>query len=742
MKEFRLAIVGGGPSCTYVLERLAATAPHIREPFALQIHVFEKTGEFGSGQVHSPNQPSSSFLNRIAGQVAFAADETVEGAGPLLPREQRPTLHEWCRTMFENTGDPVFDLEPESWPKRKVHGLALQHAFRNYLISLGKHSSVRVHLHQAEVIDVQEFNEDCFRVSARGIGATPLTEVQVEQVLLVTGHSCSDPRLSEVLSPRVEFARQGKAVYISCAYPLEQIPTAAASSGKVVGTDGMGLTAIDVILYLTEGRGGTFERQACSGRVVYRPSGEEPSCIVPFSATGLFTFARPFNAKEKDPSTLEHRPVFLTELAIDRLRESVGRPLEISPFGVQRQLDFERDVFPLVLLEMSFVYYKTLLGEDFGSCLARAARTEYEAFLQGKARTATPEQAVALLLEPVEAVVSQAFDEIECALEGRPTRRDCEGMEHKWSLTAALNRYRFVVFGPNPASRLSPNGHNISPEGNRFSWDRIINPIPPEECSSPERFRAALMAFMDRDHLWAAQNNLDNPPKAAADGVWRDLRQVLAYAIDFGGLTAQSHRRFLSVYMRHHNRLANGAALEVMEKIQALITHGLLDVSVGPNPAVELDQVSQLFVLRGRLTGAKRQLDTIIDAKVHAFDPERDVSPLYRNMLGRGLIRIWRNPGVEGSHFEPGGLALDAEFHPIRTNGRVDPRLTFLGPPSEGVMFFQLGALRPNQNHHVMRDIVGWVRGFWVAVRAHCSPQADSPAPGVGGSPTRFDRTA
>lgn len=32
-------------------------------------------------------------------------------------------------------------------------------------------------------------------------------------------------------------------------------------------------------------------------------------------------------------------------------------------------------------------------------------------------------------------------------------------------------------------------------------------------------------------------------------------------------------------------------------------------------------------------------------------------------------------------------------------------------------MFFQLGALRPNRNHHVVQDILCWMREFWTTVR-------------------------
>src|SRR5258708_34691091 len=104
MRPIRLAIIGAGPSCTYVLERLAATVNAVYNPFMLELDIFDKTGEFGAGQVHSTLQPSTSFLNRIAGQVAFGADESVVGAGPLLPKRLRPPLVGWGRTKFAETG--------------------------------------------------------------------------------------------------------------------------------------------------------------------------------------------------------------------------------------------------------------------------------------------------------------------------------------------------------------------------------------------------------------------------------------------------------------------------------------------------------------------------------------------------------------------------------------------------------------------------------------------------------------
>jgi hypothetical protein len=229
---------------------------------------------------------------------------------------------------------------------------------------------------------------------------------------------------------------------------------------------------------------------------------------------------------------------------------------------------------------------------------------------------------------------------------------------------------------------------------------------------SPGEYQRAAVEFMILDQLWAAQNNVDNPAKAAADGVWRDLRPVFSHAVDFGGLSAASHEVFLNTYLRHHNRLANGAGLEVMNKILALIETGLVDVSTGPDARVEM--TGDAFEVAGTWTGARQRVDVIVDARVHPFDPAADTAPVYPAIMRRGLVCKWRNPDPDGGPgFEPGGLDLTPGFHPVRRDGVVEKRITLLGPASEGVMFFQLGALRPNQNHHVMQDILCWIHDFW-----------------------------
>jgi hypothetical protein len=708
MKRGSLAIVGGGPSSTYVLERLVSLLRADPVAVDLEIHVFEKTGEFGAGAVHSARQPQTSFLNRIVGQVSFAADETVVGAGDLLGESERPTLHEWCQQEYRRTGDERFNLRAEDWPKRFMHGMALAAQFDRYVQHLREIPGVHLELHEDEVVDIDDLGRRLELRCASG------ARIAADQVLFVTGHSVNKPEKYPRQAVWAAAASASGRTFVRYAYPLEATLTPdAVPPGSVVACSGAGLTAIDVALYLSEGRGGTFTRQE-DGSLRYRPSGDEPARIAMVSGAGLFTFARPFNAKQVDLPRYEHQGRFLSETAVDALRESAGIPVRVGT-GTVRQLDFQAHLFPLVTLEMAYLHHTTLYGASVAAHLRSVVEPVFRQFLAAPG----PETAEALGRTIDEAAASVAAA-LQASLDGDPAAAD--GVP--WDVDEAAERFLRVVYGvggspedprddteANRAAYLagapSPWRHPVHPVEHRFSWEDAIRPVPEEAATDPAGYTAAVIDFMERDHLAAAQGNLLNPSKAAADGVWRDLRPVLQHAVDFGGLTAESHRDFVESVMRHHNRLANGAALEVMEKMLALIHAGVIDMSTGPGGRILGDDDG--FTVVGPRTGARSPADVLVDARVHPFDAEADVSPLYASLLDRGLVRMWENPSPDGTPYRPGGLDLSPDFHPLTASGEADRRLTFLGPPSEGVMFFQLGALRPQQNHHLMQDILTWI---------------------------------
>ncbi|MGC0317691.1 FAD/NAD(P)-binding protein [Kitasatospora acidiphila] len=713
-QEFSLALVGGGPRATYALERLAATIDRL-DGRRLAVHVYELGGEFGAGQVHSTEQPHTSYLNRSGSQIAFAADHTVAGAGPVRPPEERPTLHEWCRQRFQANGDAAFDLEPGEFPRRRQHGQALREMFDRYVAELAKVPGVTVTLHAEEVTDLPATDDGRLDVvSTSGVHCT------ADRVLLVTGHSSNDCAGEPGPEAYRAFAQRTGAGYVPSAYPLQpQLSAESLAAGSTVGCAGLGLTAIDQILYLTEGRGGRFESEG--GRLRYQAGGSEPATVYAFSWTGFLPHTRPLNRKEQP-----HQGRFLTTEAIDRLRAAGGRPAED---GGRPQLDFESQVMPLIVLEMAVVHYGTLFGPAAVDLIAAEVDDAYRQFLDGTAGAGQ----VTRLLPGVERVAALLGGKLRDVLAGRLSLTEAAKAVPGWDPAESLTRWLTVMFGADladtvevdpeqrarvPLPSTSPWRLSTEPSANRFDWATLLHPVRLRPGSTQHEFKAAYLDFLDRDLLWANQGNADNPYKASIDSVWRDLRSVISHAVDGGGLTADSHRQFQDQHRRLQNKLSGGTAPEVMAKIRALIEHGVLDVSAGPRAVVLFDEENGRFTLHGDETALRAPLDVLLDSRVHSFDATRDIRPLYRNLIDRGLVRLWqhRTPGQQT--FTPGYIDLDERSRPIGLDGRPVDAVTVLGPPAAARRTYHFAALRPNLDDVLMREIVEWLDGVWAALDA------------------------
>ncbi|MEU1513128.1 FAD/NAD(P)-binding protein [Streptomyces sp. NPDC005811] len=647
-----VVVVGGGPMSTYALAHLAAVLPDAPPAGPVRIVVFERGGRAGAGEVHSDAQPPTGYLNRVAGQIAFAPDESSDPPRKLLPRQLRPTFQEWCAERHARTGHPDFDLRPHDVPRRYVHGLALRELFLGYADRLRSVPGVTVELRGTEVTDVTRAGATApadarrFRLRSADGG-----ELLADEILFVTGHSWNTPAPGSEEEQLA--AHQG---YVSTPYPLaERLDERAVRPDRPVAVRGLGLTAIDVCLQLTEGRGGTFvpDPGAAPHGLRYVSAGREPSVIIAVSPSGVPVSGRPLNGKVAAPARLEHTGVFFTVDAVRALRSRVGVAL---PDG-RRPLDFDRHLVPLVCLEMAWVHHRTLRGDTAVRPLGDAVAEAYQNFLAGHGPW---------------------------------------GEEGADALVRALE---------------APLG-DTDPDGG-FDWRALLDPLPAGSARRGDDgadWARRTAAHLRQDHRDALEGNLRNAVKAACDGVWRDLRAVFGEAVDFGGLTPDSHRRFVRTHLRHYNRLSNGAGLEPMRKVLALLDTGLLDLSVGPEPTVRpVGEGAAAFTVTGGRTGVVRTVETVVEGRVHPFDPQRDVLPLYRSLLDGGLVRLWRNLGPVGAEdFVPGALDLTDRFHPVLPDGSSEPRLTFLGAPAEGLRVFQQSAARPHSNSSVLAVAADW----------------------------------
>jgi hypothetical protein len=118
------------------------------------------------------------------------------------------------------------------------------------------------------------------------------------------------------------------------------------SDGKHVAIDGLGLSAMDSIAALTEGRGGRYIRDGSLSGWRYRASGREPQIYL-FSRSGLPFHCRP----QWRPPTVAPQRLYFTAQAIGALRTSAHKSSHNA------QLDFKEKVLPLIKDEMRAAFY-------------------------------------------------------------------------------------------------------------------------------------------------------------------------------------------------------------------------------------------------------------------------------------------------------------------------------------------------------------------------------------------------
>jgi hypothetical protein len=695
LNKYVVAIVGGGPRSVYALERLLALLQKEPFPGTLSIHVFESHGRIGAGAAHSDEQPVCSYLNRCVDQIAFAADESVLATSVLLPLPLRMTFHQWCQQRFKQTGDERFNLAGNDVPHRYLHGVALRDHFNLYAALLNKLPGVEVIAQHDEVTGVRR-HAAAFKLSF----ASGRECLQADHILFITGHTpCRPKRATE----EARYIRNRR--YIPYPYPLEQcFPLQKVGARSRIGLLGMGLTAIDVCLFLTEGRGGQFISGG-DGGLHYLQSGDEPAQIVVLSPSGKMYSTRPVNAKVMPEHF--HSAEFFSEVAIEQLRQNHGRRIILPDGSLQRQLDFRRDIFPLVVLEMALVYYRTLLGDRWSQRLIEVATPAYLTFLSPASHDG--ERDIHRLLQPVQRLFDQAVADFQ-AFDANNSDSDSAFIGQATAFYRTLTDQelapkRILSALLSLQCRQVKWGHSIHLAAHRFDWLRIFEPFTDQPTRSVSQRRRQVLRWLERDLAAASQGNRLNPLKAACDGVWRDLRAVFSAVTDFGGLTPESQREFSTLWMSYYNRLSNGAGVEAMQKMAALIRQGRV-VLAPAGMRISSARSQKGFILRGR--GQRLKIEHLACARLHPFDARHQQRPLYPMMLREGLIQLWENRVPGGDSFVPGGLMLTAEFHPRTCDLSVETRLTFIGAPAEGVCFFQNAAARPGTNSAALNVAHAW----------------------------------
>ena len=324
----RIAIIGGGPKGLYGFERLTAWLNLYPPPERTEIHIFNRSPSFGAGDIYRTDQPSYLLMNNPVGEINMWGKQ---GPSPVVPGPL--SLPDWLRQTMG------LDVSDHDYTSRAMAGRYLSQGFKSIAANLppNVHGTYVV----GEVIDIsRESGRYSLRLQTQENPGCHSPDEQYDHVLLATGHPKHGKTKQALRFQRFAETHED-AGFIPFVYPAEtafsDVPP-----GCSVGMLGIGLTFVDAVLALTEGKGGRFQRSESAEELVYSPSGEEPRVIYPFSRTGL-----PMIPRISVP-TGNNELRFLTPSALQRLDS-------------RKQLDFDRQIWPLLQQDMIYAYYRIAL---------------------------------------------------------------------------------------------------------------------------------------------------------------------------------------------------------------------------------------------------------------------------------------------------------------------------------------------------------------------------------------------
>lgn len=314
-----VVFVGGGPRTAGLLERFAASADELLDGRRVEIHVVDPFPA-GGGRIWRREQSRLLWMNSMTSDVTIFTDESVECDGPIVPG---PDLATWVAgegaVILEKAG-----LEPPGpmdFPPRLVQAEYLAWVWERVVRDL--RATVVTHPERAV-----ELTADQRVILASG------REIAADAVVLALGYLDRLPTASE--SAWAAQAADAGLTYIPPGYTADVDLDGLWPQAPVI-VRGFGQAFVDLMVLLTEGRGGWYDE--CDGLLSYHPSGDEPILYVG-SRRGV-----PYHSKlgYTVPGT---KPVPTRYLTKEALGEGV--------------LDFDRDVAPLIEKELAYAHYQQL----------------------------------------------------------------------------------------------------------------------------------------------------------------------------------------------------------------------------------------------------------------------------------------------------------------------------------------------------------------------------------------------
>ncbi len=201
------------------------------------------------------------------------------------------------------------------------------------------------------------------------------------------------------------------------------------------------------------------------------------------------------------------------------------------------------------------------------------------------------------------------------------------------------------------------------------------------QYTSATDYQGQVYDMIDADLTEALQPG--GSPVKAGQEVLRILRDQLRSVIEFGGLSLDSYVEFQSNVRGRINRLEAGVPPMRSQQLLGLLDAGVVRIPLGPSPELTAGRDG----MRLSSTTLDEPTTVAVDGVVRGYldmpSLARSSSPLLSRLYAKGRLTQ-----LSYGDTPVGSVAINEDFHPYDTEGRLQPNLSVLGVLTEGVRYF------------------------------------------------------
>ncbi len=299
-----VAIIGLGPRGMHAMERLLYRLANLRGLKGLQLLLFDRSENPGSGAIYDPGQPKSNWMNLSERALDIPQRPEVKGSVEI---PYFPSYHEWIGKNFNE----IHSDEEDYYPPRAKVGHYLTQRFATIYQSI--HTAGLASLYQEKIIRIEE-SEDRLKIETLSG-----KQFMADEILLTTGHQPT--RLSAQMDKWVESTNRRQNLHLFVTpYPVEQFfKSNQLNPRSKIAIRGFGLAMIDVVRTIAE-KFGNFTVDEETHTLIYQSDLRLTDLLFPFSTNGLPMAPKPV-------SSVIDQWFLPSASQLDGLGEKIGDPV-------------------------------------------------------------------------------------------------------------------------------------------------------------------------------------------------------------------------------------------------------------------------------------------------------------------------------------------------------------------------------------------------------------------------------